>query len=80
MRLLALHPEMEVTTLTASEKNAGKNFEDCFPQMATYKKLPKLIKARAMSATISLFLQRCIPLYSAQPANSPAVFLTVYLG
>ena len=65
-------------TISKRFKKASENLDPA--KSYTVEEAVKLIKARAMSATISLFLQRCIPLYSAQPANSPAVFLTVYLG
>jgi len=42
MRLLANHPEIKVEVLTSTERNAGQEFKQIYPQFAYRKDLPKL--------------------------------------
>ena len=34
MRLLTIHPQVEIKVLTSTERNAGKDFASIFPQFA----------------------------------------------
>ena len=42
MRLLTVHPHVEVSVLTSTERNAGKEFKAIYPQFSHLKGLPKL--------------------------------------
>lgn len=42
MRLLTVHPRVDVSVLTSTERNAGKEFKTIYPQFSHLKDLPKL--------------------------------------
>jgi N-acetyl-gamma-glutamyl-phosphate reductase len=42
MRLLHVHPNVEVRVMTSTERNAGKEFKSIFPQFSHLKNVPKL--------------------------------------
>ncbi|KAI7844703.1 hypothetical protein COHA_001791 [Chlorella ohadii] len=48
VRLLALHPNFKVTTLTG-DRQAGKHFSDVFPHLLTARDVPPLVKIEDVS-------------------------------